>query len=366
MAKTPFPTHEDYLGIKFFPSLDGLRAIAVALVFSVHFGGTFGAAILGRLGVQVFFVLSGFLITTLLLRENVEHQGIDLRRFYVRRVFRIMPVYYFLLLLVVWQTRHLDDWWGPLKSALPYYLSFSGEVFFGQAPWQIVWSLGVEWKFYLVWPVLAFVIARSTKGRIAAATLVAVAGLLGWHLHFLLRDYIQLLYGALLAMLMHSERGFRYVVPLMRPRVALGVFAAFIFMQSVSGRALAFTDITRIENAYSFAVAVLLPAIITPQGLPYRVLSSRMFVFVGRRSYSMYLVQPFAQQAVAGIAPWHADNIWNVIQVFLVAVVFSDVIFRCVERPCIEIGSRLLKRWEKASGLQRDVQATQYVPRERF
>lgn len=346
MKNNTLSMHDEYLATKFFPSLDGLRAIAVGLVFSVHFGGAFGAAVLGRVGVQAFFVLSGFLITTLLLREYDRRGSIDLRAFYVRRVFRIMPAYYFVLALVIWQTRHLDDWWGPFKGALPYYLTMSGESFVGQAPWQIAWSLGVEWKFYMIWPPLAFLLARTMKGRFLAAFVVMLAGFYFWQSHFLIRDYIQLLYGALLAMLMHSRRSFRLVEPLMRPGFALLVFVAFLVMQSQAGKLAAHFELATAENLYSLAVAFLIPAILAPRGLPFRILSSRPFEFIGRRSYSMYLIQPFAQQAVSAIVPWHADNIWDVIQIYIVALVFSDVTFRYIEQPCIALGSRIIKRWK--------------------
>jgi peptidoglycan/LPS O-acetylase OafA/YrhL len=61
----------------------------------------------------------------------------------------------------------------------------------------------------------------------------------------------------------------------------------------------------------------------------------------------MYLIQPFAQQAVSAIVPWHADNIWNVMQIYIVALVFSDVTYRYIEAPCISIGSRVINYMQR-------------------
>src|SRR5262245_11307149 len=92
-------THAEYLDTRFFANLDGVRALAVLAVILFH-GDRFGSAAMERVreagtsGVDVFFVLSGFLITTLLLREKPRPMGSTLRGFYVRRALRIFPLYY--------------------------------------------------------------------------------------------------------------------------------------------------------------------------------------------------------------------------------------------------------------------------------
>src|SRR6187551_1792962 len=89
------PTHADYLAQRRFPGLDGLRAIAASMVVLFHFGGP--DIVQGWIGVHLFFVLSGFLITTLLLREHDRAGRVALVDFYLRRAFRILPVYFLVL-----------------------------------------------------------------------------------------------------------------------------------------------------------------------------------------------------------------------------------------------------------------------------
>ena len=90
-------SHEDYLGMRRFPGLDGLRALAATMVIFFHFGGPNWTWLSGWVGVYLFFVLSGFLITTLLLREQDRTGRISLSNFYIRRVFRILPPYLVIL-----------------------------------------------------------------------------------------------------------------------------------------------------------------------------------------------------------------------------------------------------------------------------
>jgi peptidoglycan/LPS O-acetylase OafA/YrhL len=169
-------THCEYLANPRFPALDGLRAIAAVLVLVHHFGGPRWAILSGWIGVYLFFVLSGFLITTLALREEQAHGRLSFRSFYIRRVFRIMPVY-FLLLGITVLVYHLLGQYDDLEmaSALPYYLTFNGEFAGLGHGYDLSWTLGIEEKFYLLWPLLAFAIPRiPTVARVLIATLASV------------------------------------------------------------------------------------------------------------------------------------------------------------------------------------------------
>jgi len=167
------------------PSLDGWRAVAVLLVLCVQVkrffhDSTFVTGVLGKcgfVGVQVFFVISGFLITTLLLRENDRTGGISLRLFYYRRMLRILPAYgLYLAVLLVLQLQNLT--YSPVTgrqwaAALTYTVNFLP----GTIPGEIshLWSLSVEEHFYLLWPVLLAVCGLAAGYRLAAA---CVAGCL--------------------------------------------------------------------------------------------------------------------------------------------------------------------------------------------
>jgi len=151
-------TFEEYRKLKYFDSLDGVRAVGVILVIFSHYGGEGFKWLSGWLGVDMFFVLSGFLITTLLLREQEKNDRVSLRNFYLRRIFRIVPVYYLILAITSFQAYALgNEAWREMKEALPYYATFLNEQQLQlQWPWRLTWTIGIEWKFYLVWPVIAF------------------------------------------------------------------------------------------------------------------------------------------------------------------------------------------------------------------
>ncbi len=155
------------------PALDGMRAVAVFTVIAYHAGL---GAVPGDLGVSAFFVLSGFLITWLLLREWHGAGSVSLRRFYVRRTLRIFPAYYAFLAIsfAVDYVRH-DPWPAGLAGAAVGYVVNYYNALHGHPPTSIAhaWSLGVEEQFYFLWPTVFLLLARR-EGRLL---LPGVAGL---------------------------------------------------------------------------------------------------------------------------------------------------------------------------------------------
>ena len=177
---------------KFYPALDGYRAFAVLLVFSVHYLSNELPLLRnwGFMGVDIFFVLSGFLITGILY--DSRHQAHRFRDFYARRVLRIFPLYYSVLLLMLllwpifrWQTEpglwlwvgHLGNWarYIVYRSNDVYHLDvlrsthfIRSQVYFGH-----FWSLCVEEQFYLVWPLVVFLV-RSRKRLLVLSTAIVV------------------------------------------------------------------------------------------------------------------------------------------------------------------------------------------------
>lgn len=159
------------------PSLDGLRALSVALVILSHIRWLpSGNAALGRIadympplgffGVRVFFVISGYLITNLLIAERDRSGTVRLGRFYFRRTLRIFPAYYAMLAVVAWAAIAPGAHWGWLVA----YASNFGPpqpVVLGHA-----WSLGVEEQFYLVWPVVVLIGGRKAGLRIALGAIL--------------------------------------------------------------------------------------------------------------------------------------------------------------------------------------------------
>jgi peptidoglycan/LPS O-acetylase OafA/YrhL len=146
------------------PALDGIRGVAVVLVLARHIWPEGGA---GMVGVDLFFVLSGFLITSLLIEEWVERGGISFTAFYARRALRLLPALYAMLTVFVACSLLFargDRLVHALKSAglagtyLTGYAAFDN--FFNSRPLGPVWSLAVEEQFYLLWPLILWLALR--------------------------------------------------------------------------------------------------------------------------------------------------------------------------------------------------------------
>jgi len=166
----------DVVARSHLPALDGLRALAVFTVVASH--STLPLRVPGDLGVSAFFVLSGFLITRLLLRERERTGEVSIRRFYLRRTMRIFPAYYAFLLLSYVLDARAGQQWGPtlLANAVTYTVNYFNA--FNHHPSTSIahaWSLAVEEQFYLLWP-LAFVILAA-RGRRALLSGVGLAAL---------------------------------------------------------------------------------------------------------------------------------------------------------------------------------------------
>lgn len=149
------------------PSLDGLRAISILLVIVGHISiSNVGLAIFG---VHVFFVISGYLITSLLQGEQQRNGRISIGGFYTRRCFRILPAAYTYILLIAL-------FWPGSRPGLPYAATYTVSYHFVTIPlvFQHLWSLSVEEQFYLLWP-LAFVLGFRYRAQVAWAAMLTAA-----------------------------------------------------------------------------------------------------------------------------------------------------------------------------------------------
>ncbi|HLL67497.1 MAG TPA: acyltransferase [Micromonosporaceae bacterium] len=357
----PHLTHDQYLALRRFPALDGMRAVAALLVIVFHFGGPVWRPLSGWIGVQLFFVLSGFLITTLALREESRHGRISLRGFYIRRSFRILPVYYVLLGATVMLHALRDDYHlSDLPERMPYLLTVNPDLMIGTA-YGHSWTLGIEQKFYLVWPVLAFGLAGLTwwlRASLAptAALLLTVFAVPGY-IHYAL-----ILAGCQLAIIMHHPRGFAALRWLTRPVVAVVVGGLFVLVHMAVPRATEFFPSgNTVVMLYGVAVTFLIPTLLVRTPLSW-LLQLRPMVLIGERSYSLYLVQSLAGLAVvSAIPPLAAHSAETAIVVTVVGLVMADVLFRWVEQPAIQLGRQVVAHVapERADKPERAVPAAQ-------
>jgi peptidoglycan/LPS O-acetylase OafA/YrhL len=280
--------------VRRIPSLDGLRAISISLVLVGHLSKAgsmpkFLASYAGT-GVQIFFAVSGYLITAILLEEHSQTSTINLRQFYIRRAYRILPaaaVFMIYAFMMYWHELR----WYDIGATLLYVVNFDAS-----RPWMIghLWSLGVEEQFYFLWP---SVLKKWYRQRIAillgVCALAPVYSAACYHFKVPGGGYgtfpavaDNLAMGCLLAI-------FGSRMPRVRPWAAFAMLLAVLLIPKYPANTVART---------LFMLFVLWPILhCSIAGLvlhviqsPYRILNIAPVVWLGRISYSLYLwQQPF-------------------------------------------------------------------------
>lgn len=270
----------------------------------------------GDLGVSVFFVISGFLITSLLLREEDKSGRISLRDFYVRRLFRIVPPFYAYLLVVLLAWRF--GWLASNRGAWLASLLFVRD--YAHVPWDWStghsWSLSIEEQFYLLWPLALAMLGRN-KGLKLAAVLVAAIPPLRTLCHGIWNhgptDFYTfhyrvdgLMVGSLLA-LVRPKQSFQTFWR--RSESGWAAFGCVAFLLLLSpAMALRFRGWYSLPLGMSldnFAIAyIMLYVIENPLGFAGRLLNWKPVAFLGVISYSLYLWQePFLSESTERVLP---------------------------------------------------------------
>lgn len=336
----------------YFGALDGLRAISILMVLLHHtnrFAESGPLATLqenGRYGVGFFFVISGFLICTLFLREEAKTGGIDLWKFYGRRTLRLLPLYYAVLLLQTILVFVLHQY-SPenqqlFRDKLPSYLFYFSNWLptSTQGPFFCAWSLAVEEQFYLAFGLLLFFVNR----RVVIAVVAAM---------FLLKVFVYQMYGAVDA----NSALWRIVFSYREP-ILLGVLAAFalnrpgwfgffrrwfsspVVLTIVGVASAAWLCIHQMQHE-SFWDAQLLYAAMTALviGLVIRVktpvLCSRFLTHVGKISYGIYLLHMFVISTVRKL-PGGDSPVIGFLLTTVTVIILASVVYKFFERPIIE------------------------------
>jgi peptidoglycan/LPS O-acetylase OafA/YrhL len=288
------------------PSLDGLRAISIFLVLLGHLSRTrgfvsvdLGIADYSHLGVVVFFVISGFLITRLMLSERLRNGQVSLKRFYARRTLRLFPASYTYIACVclLWLAGILHLHARDIWHAVTYTVNFLP----GRAkPIGHLWSLSNEEQFYLLWPCAFVLLGPRRSGWVAVGTILfgPVARACAWiflrgtpyrdlEMFPMVADSIAM--GCLLANIGGWLEGKKWYLQLFRPAYSLGLLALLL----VTNRYMDYTVVsvfgTSVINA---SLAILIHrCVYCPHDWVGRLLNWRPIVFVGTLSYSLYLWQ---------------------------------------------------------------------------
>jgi peptidoglycan/LPS O-acetylase OafA/YrhL len=348
--------------MKRIPSLDGLRAISIAAVIAGHLaaGGSLSlnAHILAALehlphfGVRVFFVVSGFLITTLIFQEREETGTFSLARFYERRAWRIFPpAYAFLLCLVIANLLHVTT-----ISKIDFVRGFTYLMNYGPVPnWFVghLWSLSVEEQFYIIWPFL-LVFLPQRGYRAVAVAFILVSAVLHFHLlnqapeNLWRREYefqyagTSIVFGCLLAIerpRLYAQEWFRRIClsPFSAPIVCVVFFTNSALLRTSGAVGLCAADILT-NLCIVFLVAKFA---CYPVGPIARMLNWKPMVYVGGFSYSLYLWQQLFTGQGSGWTTRFPANLLLIIACALAS-------YYLVEKPTLRMRKAITNRTPRA------------------
>lgn len=373
-------------GLSHRPSLDGVRGIAVLSVVMAHAQALiFGRPLLtwidfsgGFLGVDIFFVLSGFLITSLLLHEHETTGAISLKNFYIRRSLRLLPALVLLLVIILGYS-----FLALSAESAQQNLRFAGVVILYITNWARafewipgsdllghLWSLAVEEQFYLLWPPVLLILLRLRISRRAFVILtVGLTVLVLMHRVDLLirgdfwegRIYLgsdaradSLLVGCLVAMLhrwrmLPDDRLSRVLLP---TSTVIALAVLFIYFVDAFGiRTRTFFTIGLTIVAFAVGVVILQAMQSSPSQL-LLVLENGFLVYIGKISYGLYLWHFFAIEITLGLRFGNAIKLLVALSVLFGIAVAS---FYCVERPFLRLKSRFASGTQPASETRKGV-----------
>ena len=352
-------------GIRYIPAIDGLRAIAVIAVMLYHLGFNWIPG--GFLGVDLFFVISGYVITRLLLDSIQRSGGLDLRGFYAGRVRRLLPPLVFMLVITsifvgVWapdsMRRFLTDAPFALTGLMNWWLVFKHQDYFesfGRPPLlQHTWSLGVEAQYYLLWPLILYFVLKAFGKKVIPTAALSIATISGValflasiradisstqdvsHVYFGTDTHsIGLFLGSALAvswipqnLRLNIEKRAQDFIDFIGVFGLLGLLASFLFIQEA--------DPTAYRIAFPlvgiFGSAIIM-SVVHPASRFAPILQHPFLVWIGERSYAIYLWHWIVFQ-VTRPAQDLAGSAWA-LYAFRILVVFAlaDISQRWIEIP---------------------------------
>ncbi|WP_161792418.1 acyltransferase family protein [Croceibacterium mercuriale] len=329
-----------------FPQLDGLRALAVMCVLITHYWLQSGH--LGHLGVRLFFVLSGFLITGILLEQRPAGSpaplGPLLRSFYARRILRLFPTYY--LMLATGVALNVEG----VRGTSLYHATFLSNLWYARhpdwEPWTTVhlWTLAVEEQFYLVWPLVILLLPRRW---LLAALVATIAGGIAFRILCNLiwpgmppQDVLMpammdaLALGGLIAALVHRQAG----DPAARERLLQRLGGASLLCLALVGASV-LIQLPYAITDFACTVPMAFLVLAARHGIPGaigRALAWRPVRYLGRISYGLYIWHIFAWVFLIAVLPgldWGKPGPATFVVATLVAIAMGAASWHWVEQP---------------------------------
>ncbi len=349
-TKGAVPTN-DYL-----PYIDGLRGLAIIFVILAHIG--MGRVIPGGFGVSLFFFISGLLITRLLLIEYHQNNKISLKKFYLRRIFRLYPALLLMTILavIILLLYHTQIHFLAIFSSLFYFANYYYAYFKPPAIndldniFNIAWSLSIEEHFYLVFPVLFYFFYKGGS-RLLYLLVIVCGAVFAYRYHLLYyaaeEDAIitliyvvtetrvdSIIWGCISSLLIHQRQSKWYLNILhSKWTFVIGIaiiLSPILFNNRVFAEAFRFTR-------QSLAFMFLVPAIgfLAKGAIIRKVFENFILVFIGKLSYSLYLFHWLAV-TLANYFFKFASPTWLVFAIVL-SVLLSLASYYWVERPFVKL-----------------------------
>ena len=346
----PFDRNElsfaDYQASTFRPGFDGLRGVGFLFVVTAHIPAVpLFSYLQGWTAVWMFFAISGYLVTMLLIREERRTGTMAYGPFVVRRFFRIVPGYAAAILIywiALFSLPPLADEYQLFMARLPYYLTLMPEYAHTDVFTIFVhsWIIGIETKFYVFFPAIVFLLIKNDAWRFGVTAVTTV--LLTAQGSFTAHAYGAILAGVMLAQLLEWPRAYAVIALLTRVPAAVPmglVVALFVILRYVE-----------VLPAVAAVATYLVAYVMLQESVMRRLLTYGPLVYLGQRSYGAYLLHVLAIH-IGYMAFGSTTTVGGLLTAcFALAVTMpaAELLYRAVERPSTDMARRLADRSKPA------------------